>query len=73
MTLATDLAREIGVPVRMLTTAHAEMVEAMNRGWSEQDSRSPMKLQIERSGIGEIKADPARIKKVLDEDPPFKG
>ncbi len=73
MTLATDLAREMGVPARMLTTAHAEMTEAVNRGWSEQDSRSPMKLQIERSGLGEIKCDPVRIKKVLADDPPFTG
>jgi 3-hydroxyisobutyrate dehydrogenase len=72
MTLATDLAREIGVPARMLSVAHAEMTEAMNRGWADRDSRAPMLLQVERAGV-KIEADPARIKKVLDEDPPFTG
>jgi 3-hydroxyisobutyrate dehydrogenase len=72
MTLATDLARELGVPMRMAAVAHAEMTEAMNRGWGERDSRAPMQLQLERSGVA-IKADPARVQAVLDADPPYKG
>lgn len=72
MTLATDLGREIGVPMRLVNAAYAEMTEALNRGWSHEDSRSPMKLQVERAGV-EISADVQRIAAVFDEDPPFKG
>ncbi len=72
MTLATDLGREIGVPMRLVNAAHAEMTEALNRGWANKDSRAPMKLQNERAGV-DIAADLQRIAAVLDEDPPFKG
>ncbi len=72
MTLATDLGREIGVPMRLVNAAYAEMTEALNRGWAHEDSRSPMKLQVERAGV-EIAADVQRIAAVFDEDPPFKG
>ena len=36
MTLATQLGREIGVPMRVANTAMAEMTEALNRGWDKQ-------------------------------------
>jgi 3-hydroxyisobutyrate dehydrogenase len=72
MTLATQLGREIGVPMRVANTAMAEMTEALNRGWDKQDSRSPMKLQIERAGV-KIEVDKQKIAEVLDRDPPFKG
>ena len=39
VTLATELAREIGVPMRLNSLAHAEMAEAMARGWGALDSR----------------------------------
>lgn len=72
MTLATDLARELGVPMRMASVAYAEMTEALNRGWGDLDSQSPMRLQVERAGVT-IKTDPARVDAVFAEDPPFKG
>lgn len=72
MTLATALAREIGVPMRIANMALAEMTEAMNRGWAARDSRSPMLLQIERAGV-EIECEKSRIDAVLAADPPFKG
>jgi 3-hydroxyisobutyrate dehydrogenase len=73
VTLATQLGRELGVPMRIANLALAEMTEAMNRGWAERDSRIPLLLQLERSGVGEVAVEPARIKAVLDRDPPFKG
>jgi len=72
MTLATDLGRELGVPMRLSNLAYADMVEAMSRGWEAQDSRSAMKLQIERAGV-EIAVDPERIKAALERDPPAAG
>ena len=44
-----------------------EMNEARNRGWDTIDSRSPMKLQIERAGVT-IKCDPAAVEQVLISD-----
>jgi 3-hydroxyisobutyrate dehydrogenase len=73
VTLATQLGRELGVPMRIANLALAEMTEAMNRGWAERDSRIPLVLQLERSGVGEVAVEPARIKAVLERDPPFKG
>ena len=72
MTLATELGRELGVPMRLANMAYAEMSEAMARGWEAQDSRSPMKLQIERAGV-KIEVDPEMIKKVFERDPPAQG
>jgi 3-hydroxyisobutyrate dehydrogenase len=51
VTLATELARELGVPMRLSALAHAEMTEALNRGWGHLDSRVPMLLQEERAGV----------------------
>ena len=67
VTLATELAREIGVPMRIGALTHAEMTEALNRGWGARDSRVPMLLQEERAGV-EIKVPAAAIQKVLDRD-----
>ncbi len=72
MRLATELGRELGVPMRVANMAYAEMTEAMNRGWEKKDSRSPMQLQLERVGL-ELKVDPQRIKEALERDPPAKG
>jgi 3-hydroxyisobutyrate dehydrogenase len=69
MRLATELARELGVPMRLANLAYAEMTEALNRGWENRDSRSPMLLQLERCGL-DIEVDPQRIEEVLDRDPP---
>lgn len=72
MTLATALGREIGVPMRVANMALAEMTEAMNRGWGNRDSRSPMLIQIERAGVT-IDVDRAKIAAALEEDPPYEG
>jgi 3-hydroxyisobutyrate dehydrogenase len=60
MTLATELARELHVPMRAAGLALDELTEAMNRGWSARDSRVAMLLQEERAGV-EIKVDPERM------------
>ena len=70
MTLATDLGRELGVPMRMSNIAYADMVEGMNRGWAARDSRSPMILQNERAGV-KIAVTPKRIAQSLERDPPY--
>ena len=72
MALATELGRELGVPMRLANMAFAEMTEALNRGWGNRDCRVPMLIQQERSGVG-IEVDRARIAEVLQDDPPFKG
>jgi len=65
VTLATELGREIGVPMRIANLTHAEMSEALGRGWGERDSRSFMLLQEERAGV-DIAVPAAKIQEVLD-------
>ena len=69
VTLAAELGRDMGVPMRIINMVHAEMTEALvGRDWGAQDSRSPMKLQLERAGLTKLGGDPAYLKKVMDED-----
>jgi len=49
--LARDLAREYDVPMQQADAAYETYLAAIDRGWSERDSRSPMELQNERAGI----------------------
>jgi 3-hydroxyisobutyrate dehydrogenase len=72
MSLATQLGRELGVPMRLANLALADMTEALNRGWENRDSRSPMLLQTERAGV-KIEVDKGRIAEVLERDPPYQG
>jgi 3-hydroxyisobutyrate dehydrogenase-like beta-hydroxyacid dehydrogenase len=72
MRLATELGRELGVPMRLANLAYAELTEALNRGWENRDSRSPMLIQLERAGL-EVEVDPKRIQEALERDPPFGG
>jgi len=51
ITLATELGRELNVPLRIATLIHEELTEALNRGWAERDSRIFMLLQEERAGV----------------------
>jgi len=67
MTLATELGREIGVPMRIAGLTHAEMTEGLNRGWAARDSRIPMLLQEERAGV-DIKVPAADIEAVIKRD-----
>jgi 3-hydroxyisobutyrate dehydrogenase len=72
MSLATQLGRDFNVPMRIANLALAELSEALNRGWGDRDSRSPMILQQERAGV-EIRVDAKRIEEVLERDPPAYG
>ena len=65
VTLATQLGREVKVPMKLANITLEEMTEALNRGWAERDSRVAMLLQEERAGV-EIKVSEAAIKEVLD-------
>ena len=51
ITLATDLAKSYGVPVRVSELVLQEYIEAVNRGWGKFDSSIALKLQEERSGV----------------------
>jgi len=51
MTLAMEMARENGVPMRLAEAAFAELSEGMRRGWAERDARVTMTLQEERAGV----------------------
>ncbi len=67
VTLATELAREIGVPMRLANMTYAEMTEGLNRGWAHRDSRSYLILQQERAGVS-IKVPVEDIEAVLKRD-----
>jgi 3-hydroxyisobutyrate dehydrogenase len=67
--LATELAKEVGVPMRLANMALEEMREAMNRdGWAGRDSRVAMVLQKERAGV-EIEVSAEDIEARLKENP----
>lgn len=51
LTLGMELGRELGVPMPYAEVAFKDFSEALARGWGERDSRSPMQLQNERSGV----------------------
>jgi 3-hydroxyisobutyrate dehydrogenase-like beta-hydroxyacid dehydrogenase len=61
VTLATELGRELGVPMRLANLALADLTEALNRGWGERDSRVAMLLQEERAGV-EIQVPPEQLR-----------
>ena len=67
VTLATELAREHQVPMRLSSLAQAELTEALNRGWGHRDSRVAMLLQEERAGV-EIEVDEQRIRETFERD-----
>jgi len=51
VSLALELARSEGVPMRIAEIALEELAEAMRRGWTERDCRVAMTLQEERAGV----------------------
>ena len=65
VTLATALARELLVPMRLSELALDELTEALNRGWGERDSRTAMLLQEERAGVS-IAVPEERIRAILE-------
>lgn len=67
--IATELARDLDVPLRIASLTLADVQEAMLRGWSERDSRSVMLLPQERAGVS-VKASTEDIEEILRRDPP---
>ena len=67
ISLATELGREVGVPMRLVHMAQMEMSEAVNKGWGDRDSRVSMLLQQERAGV-RIAVEPQRVRDVQDAD-----
>ncbi len=67
VTLATQLAREVGVPMRIANLTLEEMTEARNRGWDDRDSRVAMRLQLERAGV-DIAVDPEKLAEAVERD-----
>jgi 3-hydroxyisobutyrate dehydrogenase len=51
ISLALELAKEVGVPMRIAELTLADFEEGLKRGWAERDSRTPMLLQNERAGV----------------------
>ncbi len=64
VTLACQLGREMGVPMRLANLVQAEMTEALNRGWGERDSRVVMVLETERAGV-DIAVEPERLRRAV--------
>lgn len=65
VSLATQLGRELGVPMRLANLTLEEMTEALNRGWQNKDSRVTMVLQQERAGV-KIAVDLAQLKAAIE-------
>jgi 3-hydroxyisobutyrate dehydrogenase len=66
VTLALELAAEVGVPMRVGKIALDELSEAVKRGWSERDCRVAMTLQEERAGVS-VKVAAAALRDALKE------
>jgi 3-hydroxyisobutyrate dehydrogenase len=60
VSLAMELAREAGVPMKIGAIALQELEEGMRRGWSERDCRVTMTLQSERAGV-DVRVPPDKL------------
>jgi 3-hydroxyisobutyrate dehydrogenase-like beta-hydroxyacid dehydrogenase len=67
VSLATQLGKEVGVPMRLSNLTLEEMTEALGRGWQARDSRCSMILQQERSGV-KVACDPEDVRALLRAD-----
>jgi 3-hydroxyisobutyrate dehydrogenase len=67
VTLAVEVGREFNVPMRLANLTLEELTEAMNRGWSQRDSRSAMLLQEERAGVT-VRVPQEQLTQVLDNE-----
>ena len=69
--LATELAREYQVPMPMTTLAEQIAIQALARGWADEDNNVVFRLQEEASGV-EVRApqvDPARAARFITTHP----
>jgi 3-hydroxyisobutyrate dehydrogenase-like beta-hydroxyacid dehydrogenase len=69
VSLALELGREHGVPMRLASLTLDELTEALGRGWAGRDSRVAMLLQQERAAVA-VEVDDDAIARVLADDPP---
>ena len=67
VSLAAQMGRDVGVPMRLIDQTVAEMTEALGRGWEGRDSRVSMLLQQERAGL-DFAVDPKDVQTVIDTD-----
>jgi 3-hydroxyisobutyrate dehydrogenase-like beta-hydroxyacid dehydrogenase len=67
VTLATQLGREMKVPMHMANLALDELTAALNRGWENRDSRVAMLLQQERAGV-KIEVPEAELNAAIERD-----
>ena len=65
VTLALELARDCGVPMRVGRIALEELEQTIARGWGDRDCRVAMTLQEERSGVS-VRVAPGELEKALD-------
>jgi 3-hydroxyisobutyrate dehydrogenase-like beta-hydroxyacid dehydrogenase len=65
MSLAMDLAKEQGVPMKVGQIALDELAAAMQRGWSERDCRVAMTLQEERAKVS-VRVPRERLQDAMD-------
>jgi 3-hydroxyisobutyrate dehydrogenase len=63
--LALELADEFEVPMRAARLVQEDFQEALDRGWGNRDSQTPLLLQNERAGVT-IKLSADEVQAVLD-------
>jgi 3-hydroxyisobutyrate dehydrogenase len=71
ITLATELGREYNVPMPVANLVQQIVIEAMNRGWGDQDSNVACLLQEEAAGV-QVRApqvDPVQAGKFITTHP----
>lgn len=64
LTLGLELAQQLGVPMKHAEVACQDFAAALDRGWGNRDSRSPMQIQNERAGVT-IKVSAEDVKRTL--------
>jgi 3-hydroxyisobutyrate dehydrogenase len=65
VTLALQMARDFGVPMRIGEIALGELVACIERGWAERDCRVAMTLQEERAGVS-VRVPAEKLQGILD-------
>jgi 3-hydroxyisobutyrate dehydrogenase-like beta-hydroxyacid dehydrogenase len=55
--LATELGRELGVPMALAALTEQELIAAVTRGWGARDAAATFLLQEERAGVTVRRAD----------------
>lgn len=67
LTLALDLGKDLGVPMKYAQCVMDDYQAALDRGWGDRDSRSPMQMVNERAGV-RIKVSAEDVKKTMARD-----